>query len=68
MESKPDSRFLFCRVFLTRTGIHFARKRSSGQTRLKPLENQLFPAAFLFAGKGATPDGKRRAGRGQRQK
>jgi hypothetical protein len=28
MESEPGSSFLFRRVFFTRTGIHFARKRS----------------------------------------
>jgi hypothetical protein len=27
--SEPGSNLLFCRVFFTRTGIHFARKRSS---------------------------------------
>jgi len=29
IKSKPGSRFLFWRVFFTRTGIRFARKRSS---------------------------------------
>lgn len=29
IESEPDSRFLFGRVFFTRTGIPFVRKRSS---------------------------------------
>jgi hypothetical protein len=28
MESERGSRFLFGRVFFTRSGIHFARKRS----------------------------------------
>jgi hypothetical protein len=37
--------------------------------KTKPAEKarkRPFPAAFLFAGKGAKPDGKRRAGRGTR--
>src|ERR1700749_303223 len=33
MESEPRSRFLFRRVLFTRTGTHFARKRSSRRSR-----------------------------------
>ena len=36
IESERGSRFLFSRVFFTRTGIHFARKRSNGETKKWP--------------------------------
>src|ERR1700753_3088980 len=37
IESEPGSNLLFLRVFFTRTGVHFARKRSSRRSRTRSI-------------------------------
>jgi len=60
METVNDSRSLFCRVFFTRTGFHFARKRFSaasmrGLFALGPRERsrRQIRAALYTAERGA---------------
>jgi hypothetical protein len=55
MESERGSRFLFLRVFFTRTGIHFARKRSNQRESHETLDNRsgCGVRAFRFFRNGA---------------